>query len=85
MDSNTKNLLVKQKCKEFLAFISLEVRFLLDSSSYSNNKGLTNAIVMVVLYFFDYRPCPRIVAAAKRAACTHTSLDPRPRPAFRHL
>ena len=29
---------VKQKCNEFLAFSSLEVRFLLDSSSCSNNK-----------------------------------------------
>ena len=38
--------LVKQKCKEFLAFNFLEVRFLVDSSSRSNNKSLTNAIVV---------------------------------------
>ena len=39
MDSNAKIFLVKQKCKEFLAFTSLEVRFLVDSSSCSNNKS----------------------------------------------
>ena len=53
MDSNAKIFLVKQKCKELLAFTSLEVRFLVDSSSCSNNKSLTNAIVMMVPYFFD--------------------------------
>ena len=35
----------QEKCKEFLAFSSLEVRFLVDSSSCSNNKSLTNAKV----------------------------------------
>ena len=39
MDSNAKSFLVKQKCKEFLAFTSLEVRFLVDSSSCSKNKS----------------------------------------------
>ena len=46
MDSNAKNVLVKQKCKEFLTFSSLEVKFLVGSSSCSNNKSLTNAIVV---------------------------------------
>ena len=41
-----EKFLVKQKCKEFLAFSSLEVRFLVDSSSCSNNKILTNVIVV---------------------------------------
>ena len=49
MDSN----LVKQKCKEVLAFTFLEVRFLVDSGGCSNNKRLTNAIVMMIPYFFD--------------------------------
>ena len=31
MDSNAKFFLVKLKCKEFLAFTSLKVRFLVDS------------------------------------------------------
>ena len=37
---------VKQKCKEFPAFTSLEVRFLVDSNSCSSNKSFTNAIVV---------------------------------------
>ena len=50
-----ENFLVKQKCKEFLpfTFLELEVRFLVDSSSCGNNKSLTNAMVMMVPYFFD--------------------------------
>ena len=50
MDSNAKSFMVKQKCKDFLAFQSLEVRFLVDSSSCSNN---TNAIAMMIPHFFD--------------------------------
>ena len=38
-----KNFFGQQKCEEFLAFSSLEVRFLVDSSSCNNNKSLTNA------------------------------------------
>ena len=45
IDSNAKIFLVKQQCKEFLAFTSLEVRFLVDSSS-CNNNSLSNAIVI---------------------------------------
>ena len=72
MDSNANFFfLVKQKCKEFLAFTFLEVRFLVDSSSCSNTRSLTNATVMLVPYFFDYRPRPRIVAAAKRGTRMH--------------
>ena len=56
MDSNVKFLGAKQKCEEFLAFTSLEVRFLVDSSSCSNNKSFTNAIVMMIPYFFDKTP-----------------------------
>ena len=56
MDSNAKSLLLIQKCKEFLAFTSLKVRLLVDSSSCNNNKTLTNAIVMMISYFFDYTP-----------------------------
>ena len=56
--------LVKQKCKEFLAFNFLEVRFLVDSSSCSNNKNLTNAIVVP----------PRIVAAATRSTRTRMKI-----------
>ena len=40
----------------FLAFTSLEVRFLEDSSSCSNDKSLTNAMVMMIPYFFDQTP-----------------------------
>ena len=36
MDSNAKIYLNEQKCNEFLAFTSLEVSFLADSSSCSN-------------------------------------------------
>ena len=53
MDSNAKFFLVKQKCNKFLAFTSQKVRFLVDNSSRSNNKSLTNAIVMMKPYFFD--------------------------------
>ena len=63
MDSNAKNSWSNRDAK-FLALTSLEVRFMVDSSSCSNNKSLTNAIVTMILYFFDYRPRPRIVAAA---------------------
>ena len=38
-----ENFFGQQKCEEFLAFSSLEVRFLVDSSSCNNNKSLTNA------------------------------------------
>ena len=48
MDSNARNFLVKQKCIELMAFTSLEVRFLVDSSC--SSKGLTNAIVMMVVF-----------------------------------
>ena len=69
MDSNTKNSWSNRDAK-FLAFTSLEVRFMVDSSSCSNNKSLTNAIVTMIPYFFDYRPRPRIVAAATRGRRT---------------
>ena len=49
MDSNAKIFLIEQKCNEFLAFSSLEVRFLADSSSCSNNKSIANAIAMMRL------------------------------------
>ena len=39
MDSNAKFFWVKQKYKEFLAFSSPEVSFLVDSSSCSDNKS----------------------------------------------
>ena len=39
MDSKVKNFLVRQKCKEFLAFSSPEMGFLVDSSSCSNKKS----------------------------------------------
>ena len=42
---------VKQKYKVFLAFISPEVRFMVESCS--NNKSLTKSIVMMIPYFFD--------------------------------
>ena len=50
MDSNVKKFLVKQKCKELMAFTSLEVRFLVDSKQLQQQ---TNAIVMMVPYFFE--------------------------------
>ena len=48
MDSSAKFFFfVKQKCKEFPAFSPLlEVKFLVDSNSCSNNKSFTNAIVV---------------------------------------
>ena len=69
MDSNAKNSWSNRDAK-FLAFTSLEVRFMVDSSSYSNNRSLTNAIVTMIPYFFDYRPRPRIVAAVTRGRRT---------------
>ena len=66
-----KFLGVEQK---FLAFTSLEVEFLVDNSSCNNNRSLTNAIVMVVPYFFDYRPCPRVVTAATRSTRTRMQI-----------
>ena len=38
-------IFVEEKCKEFLAFSSLQVRFPVDSSSCNNNKSLINAEV----------------------------------------
>ena len=61
MDSNTK---VKQKCKELLAFTSLEVRFLVDSSSCSN------ATVRWWYRISSTRPRLRIAAAATRGTRT---------------
>ena len=74
MDSNVKNSWSNRDAK-FLAFTSVEVRFVVDSSSCSNNKSLTSAIVTMIPYFFDYRPRPRIVAAATRGRRTHNSDD----------
>ena len=65
----TRKILGQTDAK-FLAFTSLQVRFMVDSSSCSNNKSLTNAIVTMIPYFFDYRPRPRIVAAATRGRRT---------------
>ena len=55
MDSNAKNSWSNRDAK-LLAFTTLEVRFMVDSSSYSNNKSLTNAIVTMIPYFFDIDP-----------------------------
>ena len=44
MDSNAKNFLVKRNAKSSWPSV-IEVRFLVDSSSCSNNKSLTNAKV----------------------------------------
>ena len=52
MDSNMKKAFVKQKCKEFLAFSSPEVRFLIDTATSSNkNSGqVENAEVRKLKY-----------------------------------
>ena len=51
-NGSNANIFGANKCNEFLAFNSLEVRFLVDSSSCSN-KSLIDVIVMMILYFFD--------------------------------
>ena len=65
-DSNAKKFLVKQKCKKFLAFSSRsEVRFLVDSSSCSNNKSYKHQSRTSMGYRISSTECrPRIVAAA---------------------
>ena len=56
------------KCNEFQAFTSLEVKFLVDSSSCSNNKSLTNAIVISGVATLGY--------AGARALATSGSAPP---------
>ena len=55
MDSNTQNFLVEQKCRVPGLHLSRS-EFLVDNSSCSNDKSLTNAIVMMVPYFFNQTP-----------------------------
>ena len=77
MDSNAKKFLVKQKCKKFLAFSSRsEVRFLVDSSSCSNNKSYKHQSRTSMGYCISSTECrPRIVAAATiRGTRTRTQI-----------
>ena len=68
-----KKFLVKQKCKEFLAFRSEVIG---RQCSCSNNKSLNykrHSDDDTVPYFFDYRVRPRIVAACSNTRHTHTN------------
>ena len=72
MDSNVK-IFWSNRNAEFLAFTFVEVKFLVDNSSCSNNKSPTNTIVVMIPYFFNW-PHPRIAVTATRGTCTRTWL-----------